>query len=246
MCLLTHELDLQVDLPQRGENLMKHLKTMGLAAVMALVLVACFGATSASATTICVTGTITAPCSDGTLGGTVGLTSTNSQLTVDGSGSGTIQCSSSTLHGVAPAFAAPVLQIPATLGYSGCTAFGFIAATVTVGSGCHPITLDVTFHTLTDATAAVTVPTGCTFDVRIPSINCTVTIHGPFTLGTTVTNGSATRKTHATITSGDIPNVTVHPGGGFGCPAAGSHTGTLTGTYAVSTPATAPGITVIN
>lgn len=226
---------------------MKRFKTMGLAVVMALILVACVGATSASATTICVTGAVSGPCSDGSLGGTVGLTSTNSQLAIHGSS--TIQCSSSIIHGVAPATSAPTLQIPATLGYSGCTAFGFIAATVTVGSGCHPITLDVTFRSSTDATAGVTVPSGCTFDVRVPAINCTVTVHGPFTLQTTITNGSATRKTHATVLGGAgglVPNIGVHAGGGFGCPSAGPHTGTLSGTYAVTTPAAAPGITVIN
>jgi hypothetical protein len=174
------------------------------------------------------------------------LTSTNSQLVVDGSGGGSIQCSTSTIHGVAPAISAPTLQIPSTLAYSGCTAFGFIPATVNVGSGCHPVTLDVTFRSSTDATAGVTVPSGCRFDVSIPAISCTVTINGPFTLGATIVNGTSTRKTHATVTSGDVPNVTVHPGGGFGCPSAGSHTGTLSGTYSVTTPAAAPGITVIN
>jgi hypothetical protein len=46
-------------------------------------------------------------------------------------------------------------------------------------------------------------------------------------------------------TGGLVPNIGVHPGGGFGCPSAGPHTGTLSGTYSVTTPAAAPGITVL-
>jgi hypothetical protein len=237
--------DMYSDLPQSEEYLMRHFKTVGLAVTMALVLVACVGATSASATTICVGGAITGPCTDGHPGGTVVLSSSNSQLGV--SGGSTIQCTSSIIHGVAPATSSTWLQIPVTLGYSGCTAFGIFTANVTVHPSCqHRVTLDVMFRNVQDSEVVVTLPTNCTFTVSVPAISCNVTIHGPDSFGATWTNGNASTKSSAIINNATLHNVTVHPGGGFGCPTAGAHHGLLSGTYTVQTPAAAPGVTVIN
>jgi hypothetical protein len=230
---------------------MKHLKQAGLAAVMALVLVACVGASSASATTICVGGTITGPCTDGHPGGAVALTSTNSSLLVHGASS--INCTHSAITGTAPATTATTLTIPVTLEYSSCTAFGVAGATVTVPANCrvggaNAVTLSVMWNQATapQATASVTIPTGCTITVNVPLITCTVTISGHQTInGITITNGNSTTATSAELESALLSSAVVHPGGGFGCPTAGAHTGTLLGTYLVSSPSAAPGVTVI-
>jgi hypothetical protein len=235
---------------------MQHLKKLGVAAVMALVVVACAGVTSASATTICVSGTVTGPCTDGHPGGAVTATSTNSQLAV--SGGGTVACSNSTISGTAPATTATTIAIPVTLTYTGCNAFGF-SATVTVGEPCHtagsqPI-LDVMFLTASapQAVGTVTLPAACDFTVHIPLISCTVTITGGQTIGNggtgtggiAWTNGNSTTKSFASLNNAVVPDVH-SSGGGFGCPSAGTHTGTLTGAYTVTSPAANPGVTVIN
>jgi hypothetical protein len=237
------------------EFLMKQLKTLGLAAVLALVVVACIGATSASATTICVGGAVTAPCTDGHPGGAVVLTSSNGVLQVHGGG--TVQCTDSTISGTAPATSAASLSIPATLAFANCTAFLF-PATVTVGEPCHTAAtqprLDVTWNQAAapQASATVTLPVGCHITVDIPAISCTLTVTGGQTIGNggagaggiAWTNGTASAKSSAHVNNALLPDVH-SSGGGFGCPSAGTHSGTLAGTYSVVTPAAAPGVTVI-
>jgi hypothetical protein len=217
---------------------MKHLKQVGLA--MALVLVACAGATSASATTLSPAGAAV-------------LTSTNSSLTVHGSSS--INCSTSTISGTIPSTTATTITIPVTLAYSGCTAFGIAGATVTVPAACSAtgasaVKLNVMYNSATapQANATVTIPSGCTITVSVPAITCTITFAGEQTVGAsggiTFTNGTSTTKSFATLTSALVPSVVSDAGGGFGCPSAGAHTGTLNGTYTVTTPAANPGVTV--
>jgi hypothetical protein len=223
---------------------MKQFKTLGLAVMMALVLAACFGATSASATTVCVGGATTAPCPAGSHpGGTVILSSTNSSLLVHGAS--TISCTHSTIHGTAPSTTATTVQIPVTLTYSSCTAFGIAGASVNVGPACQD---KITLTVMTGSAQFVTIPSGCTIDVSVPAINCTVTIPGEQTIGENNgiawTNGTATAFSHATLTNALVTDIVVDPGGGFGCPTAGTHTGTLNGTYKVTSPGTAPGVTL--
>jgi hypothetical protein len=213
---------------------MKHLKQAGL--VMALVLVACVGAVSASATTIEPTGTA------------VTLTSTNSSLSVHGASA--INCTSSTITGTTPSTSAANITIPINLAYSGCTAFGIAAATVNVpavctAAGASAVKLNVTGSTATTANADVTIPSGCTITIEIPSIQCTVTVSGPQTTGSfDIMNGNASTKTSGTLSGALVDTIVDNTAGMFGCPTAGTHTGTLNGTYNVTTPAATPGITV--
>jgi hypothetical protein len=231
---------------------MRHLKLLGLGVMMALLLAAFVGATSASATTICVGGAVTGPCTDGHPGGTVVLGSTNSALQVLGSGAASIQCAQSTIHGTAPSGSATTLAIPVTLTYSGCTALsGFIGATVTVHPGCQDrITLLAMYNQAAapQGSATITIPSGCTITASVPTVSCTMTIPGEQTITGSIAwrNGTTTAPSHATLTSAHVPTIDVHAGGGFGCPAAGAHTGALSGTYKVETPGTsAPGVTLI-
>jgi hypothetical protein len=230
---------------------MRHLKQAGLAVVVVLALMAGVGATSASATTICVGGSITGPCTDGHPGGAVVLTSTNSSLTVHGSIS--FNCTSSTISGTAPATSATTVTFPVTLAYSGCTLFGTTGISVVVPANCqaggaNAVKLNVMYNQAAapQATADVTIPTGCTITISIPSLPCTMTISGDQTIGQfPITNGSAVTRTTAELGNALVSSILVDPGAGFGCPTAGAHTGTLGGTYSVTTPATAPGVTII-
>jgi hypothetical protein len=220
---------------------MKHLKQMRLAAAMALVLVGCVGVTSASATTL-------SPASTAFV-----LTSTNSSVTVHGASS--INCTSSTVSGTTPLAPATTVSVPVTLAYSGCTAFGIAGATVTVPAVCNAagasaVKLRITYNQASapQANATVTIPSGCTITVNAPAITCTVTFSGDQTIGAaggiSWTNGTSTVKSFATLSSALVPLITVHTGGGFGCPTPGTRTGTANGTYRVTTPAVSPGITV--
>jgi hypothetical protein len=229
---------------------MTHLKKLGLAALLALSLVACVGATSASATTICVGGTITGPCTDGHPGGAVTLTSTNSSLSV--TGSSTINCTSSTITGTAPATTATTLSIKVSLAYTGCTAFGIIPATVTIPANCqaggaNPLLLNVMWNQTTapQASASVTIPTGCIPQVDIPTASCTLTFPGDQTISPIAwNNGTTTTFSFAELAGAAVATIE-SSGGTSGCPTAGAHTGSLNGTYRVSSPTPAPGVTVI-
>jgi hypothetical protein len=235
---------------------MKHLKKVGFATLSALIVAACVGATSASATTICVGGGVTAPCTDGHPGGAVTLASTNSSLAV--SGGGTVSCNTSTISGTAPSTTATWLSFPVTLSYSGCTAF-FFPASVTVPANCsatgaNPIRLDAMYNQAAapQGVGLVTIPAGCDITVEIPSIGCDLTVAGPQTIGNggtgtggiSWTNGNSSTRSSASLNSATLPTIESN-GVGFGCPSAGAHSGTLTGTYSVTSPATAPGATLI-
>jgi hypothetical protein len=239
---------------------MKSIKKLGLATAMALTFVACIGATSASATTVCVVGTTnTASCPAGQgPGGAIVSRSTNSSLAI--SGGGTVSCTTSSISGTAPATSSTTVSAPVTLRYGSgtvpagsCTAF-FSPATVTPSVACDPggaapITLNANYNAGTPFTT-VTIPSGCTITISIPAISCTVTVSGAQTIGNGTagaggqawTNGSGSVFSTDTINSNALN--TVSSGGGFGCPSAGAHTGTLTGTYTVTTPNTAPGATI--
>jgi hypothetical protein len=218
---------------------MKHLKQTGLAAAMVLVLLACVGATSASATTISPANTAFV------------LTSTNSSLSVHGSS--TINCTNGTVGGTTPSGTATTLTIPVTVAYSGCTAFGVAPASVTVPAACKvggasAIKLNLMYNSLVDITGAVTIPSGCTITIHVPVLSCTITISGEQTIGASSgmiwQAGSGSVFAVLELLSALLPSISVDAGGGFGCPTAGAHTGTLNGTYRVTTPSTAPGLTV--
>jgi hypothetical protein len=219
---------------------MKHLKKLGVAAAMSMALVACVGATSASATGIHPGSTA------------VTLSSTNSSLSIHGSS--TINCTSSTITGTTPPTAdiTTWVSIKATLAYSGCTAFGIIPATVTVpavcqAAGASAVTLHIMGTTVTTADGTVTIPSGCTITVDIPAASCTLTFAGPQTVGAASgidwTNGSSTVFSFAQLTNALVPSIS-SSGGSSGCPTAGAHTGTLNGRYTVTSPTPAPGVIV--
>jgi hypothetical protein len=233
------------------------IKTLGLAAVAALALTALVGVPSASATTtFCVVGSAdpngVCPAGQGPGGAVVG-TSTNSSLAV--SGGGTVSCSNSTISGTAPATEHSVADpsAPITLRYSGCTAF-FFAASVTPSAACDPggaAPLRLNAHFAAGGSwTTVTIPSGCTITISVPAISCTVTVSGAQTIGngTAGAGGQAWTNGNASTPSTDVINsnalTAVSSGGGAGCPSAGSHGGTLTGTYTITTPATDPGATL--
>jgi hypothetical protein len=224
----------------------KRLATVGLAAAMVSMSMASLGASPVAATTLCVGGAITAPCTDGHPGGAFTLTSSNFALAVHGAS--TFQCTSSTISGTAPATAATTLSIPVTLAYSGCVVFGISPITISVPAACQErITLKAMFiqAAAPQGSASLTVPSGCTITTSQPSISCTMTVSGEQTVGATWANGTATARSHLTLTSTPALALVVEPGGGFGCPSAGAHTATLSATYAVTSPVTAPGATLI-
>jgi hypothetical protein len=200
---------------------MKHLKQVGL--VVAMVLVACAGGTSASATTI-------SPASTAFV-----LTSTNSSLTVHGSSS--VNCSNSTISGTTPSGTATTLSIPVTLAYSNCTAFGVAGATATVPAACSatgasPTHLALMYNSATapQAGSTVTLTAGCKITINVPLITCTITISGHLTVsGLDFTNGSSLVRSFLRLSGVFVGSIAVDFGGGFGCPTGGAHTGTLNG-----------------
>jgi hypothetical protein len=208
-------------------SLMRHLKKLGLASVLALV-ATCGVVGSASATLI----------EPGSTAFT--LTSTNFSWSV--SGGGTVSCSTSTISGTTPAVgvATSWKTIAATtLAYSGCTALGFEGISVTSSEGCHTAATSPKLHfmgvTAATAISVVTIPAGCSIDFSTPSIGCTLTIPGPQTIG----NGTAgaggidwTDLASSTAHFNAVLVPTVHSNGvGFGCATAGNHTMTWTGNY---------------
>jgi hypothetical protein len=221
---------------------MRSIKTLGLAAVMALVLVACVGATTASATTISPANTAFT------------ASSTNSSLAI--SGGATWACTGSTISGTTPAAgAATTKSTPISLSYTNCTFF-FLAATVTVPANCkaggaNPVVLNTMWSSASDIAQTVTIPSGCAITISIPGIGCTLTFAGPQTIGNGSsgaggigwTNGTGSVFSFATMNNAFIPSIN-SSGGGVGCPTAGAHTGTLTGRYTVTNPTTAPAVTI--
>jgi len=227
---------------------------------MALVLVACVGATSASATTVCVVGTAhTANCPAGQgAGGAITVKSTNAGFAVAGT---QWSCTTSTIAGTAPATSSTTLSWPITLRYGAgtsppgsCTGPWGAALTWTPNAACDPggvapITLNVSDNAGSPF-ATWSLPSGCTITINIPAVGCTMTISGPQTIGngTTGTGGIAwTNGTGGAFSTAVLNSPTftaVSNGVGILCAPAGTHTGTLTGTYTVISPATAPGATV--
>jgi hypothetical protein len=206
---------------------MKRLTKLGLAGALALVAASGVAGT-ASATTISPTSTAFT------------LSSTNSALALSGGGS--VTCSSSTISGTTPASgSATWLSISATLAYSGCSAFGF-SASVTPVAACHttakPI-LHFMSTSFSQAVLEVTLPSACRIDVSVPILGCTLTVTGGQAIGN-VTSGvggilwtDSTTKSGAALTAAAVSSI--HSNGvGTGCSAAGTHTGTLSGNYAIT------------
>lgn len=202
---------------------MKHLKKLGLAG--AIVVATCGLAGTASATTVDPATTA------------VTLTSTNSALTVSGSGI-PVTCQHSTISGTTPSGSATWLSISATLTYSNCTAFG-LAANVSQTAACHNSSTGPQLHVMSPPVAIVVTLRECVIDVNIPSTGCTLTVGGTQTVGNG-TGGAGgigwtnlSTKSVAHLNNATVPSVTSN-GTGFLCPTAGAHTGTLSGTYAVA------------
>jgi hypothetical protein len=230
---------------------MRLLNKLGLATMLIVLAVACVGVTSASATTVCVGGTVTAPCTDGHPGGAVSLTSTNFAWSIHGSF--TFSCSHSTIAGTAPATSATTVAIPVAPAWSGCTAFAPV--TITPGEGCGTAAtaprLDVMWNQATapQAAAQLTLPAGCDIDLAIPSVGCTMVVTGGQTIGngTSGTGGLGwTNGVPSTSSRLDVgsPSVAMESNGVGGlCASAGAHTITLSGNYNIA--AGAAGVTVI-
>jgi hypothetical protein len=204
-----------------GFSLMRHLRKLSLASALALV-ATCGVVGSASATLIDPAST------------SVTFTSTNSALAV--SGGGNVSCSHSTITGTTPAAGAAATWkaiSPMTPTYSSCQALGFVPAFVTPNGSC--IVLHAMGVNAASAIGVVTLPSGCSIDVSIPAIGCTLTIAGPQTIGNGTAGAGgiqwtnlATSVTH--VNAATVPSV-VSNGVGFGCATAGAHTGTLSGLY---------------
>jgi hypothetical protein len=217
------------------ENLMKHLKKLGLAT--ALTMAATSGMVStASATTV-------EPANS-----EVTLVSTNTTFTVDPEGA-PITCSSSIVTGdtgplTHTTWASAVKKTTVTV--SGCTALsGFLVASVTSSEGCQTPAGTPIVHAMgvsvTTALAVITLPAICSFDIALPSIGCTLTITGGQTIGNGTAGVGGIRWTNLNPKSSiDFNSVTVAQtdsnGVGFGCPAAGVHTGTLSGILNLTSP----------
>jgi hypothetical protein len=210
---------------------MQYLKKLGFATAMALVMT-CGVVSSASATTI------------NPLNTAVSITSPNGALSIHGGGA--VTCNDTTIHGRTPAVQthttwATITNV--TLTFSGCTGF-FLPATVTPNAACHTAGTAPSLHvmavTRSSATAELTL-NGCSIDVSIPSIGCTLTVAGPQTIGNGTTGAGGIQWTNrsplgrADVNSALLPTV-VSNGVGAGCSTAGHHTGTLTGTYDQITP----------
>jgi hypothetical protein len=202
---------------------MKHLKKLGIASALALV-ATCGVVGTASATLI----------EPGSTAFT--LTSTNFSLSV--SGGGTVACTNSTISGTTPAVGTAATWKTITnvsVVHTGCTALGFVNATVTTSGSCPVV------HVMgrgSTAIAVVTMPSGCSSDVAIPPIGCTLTIAGPQTIGNGGTGAGSIHWSNVLPSVlhliGPVIASVVSNGVGFGCATAGAHTGTLSGDYTLS------------
>jgi hypothetical protein len=129
-----------------------------------------------------------------------------------------------------------------TLTYSGCTAAGFTES-VTPSESCstaatQPL-LDVMYNSPSSVAVVVTLRT-CNLTIDIPAIGCQMTItgnHQSLGNGTSGPGGigwtNLSPKSQAEVNGALVSNVDSN-GVGVGCPSAGSHTGTRSGTYTVS------------
>lgn len=199
---------------------MKSLKLILLVALAAML--ASVVAGSAMATSVTPAGTA------------VTATSSNSTLTVNGQ---TITCTTGSAAGTTPTGTATTLTSTVNLAWSGCTAFGFIGATVSPCNGNQQGVMNnagaITVHLVTNC--SITVTTG----------SCVTTIpSGSIFNGTGANN--ATNSTES-FTNVAIPGVTSN--GVFPCPPAGTYTGTYNASGAsaytfAKTAADGPNVTV--
>jgi hypothetical protein len=216
-------------------------------ALVGLVLVVALAASAgaASATTVCVGGTCT--------GGAFTLTASGQVTSFHGSlGGFGFTCTSSQISGVAPATSATAVSIPVTLSFSGCGAFGF-GGSITEAASCQDrITLKIMYNQATapQATASLTVPPACTITVTTPAGHCPFTASGEQTIGATGgmtwTNGASTLPSSLALSSALVPSVTLAAGANPACTPPGATTEiTLSTSYRVTSPGSAPGVTVL-
>ncbi|MDQ3724769.1 MAG: hypothetical protein M3335_02580 [Actinomycetota bacterium] len=205
---------------------MKYVKTLGLAAVAAMALMAFFGASSASATVLCKT-TITEGCvSSGQhypAGTQIVATSTNTKLTA---GSATVSCAHSEVKGKT-----------SNTGSASETVFGPISTLTftTCSSTVHvlnPGSLEVhhlnktaekprQMGSLTSKNAAVT--------VNIFGVSC---VYGTSAAGTNLGVITDNAGSNPSTTTVDIATTVERKEGGFLCPS----TGVWEGTYTITSP----------
>jgi hypothetical protein len=211
---------------------MMHLRKLGLAAAMSLV-AACAMVSTASATTIEPANTeVTAVATDGVL-------SVHGSAADVSCGTGTITATTGALtHST---WASATID---ALTFANCSVPIFGATVVTPAAACsttgRPILHAMTVSS-TSSIGLVTLPASCSFDIRITSLGCTMTVTG----GQTIGNGTAgvgginwsnlSPKSRATLNAATVPKVDSN-GVGFGCPSAGAHTGTLSGNYNITSP----------
>jgi hypothetical protein len=126
--------------------------------------------------------------------------------------------------------------------YNNCSMAGFFV-NVTPSEGCHTAAGRPVLHGMgvnaATAIGALTLPATCSIEIDVPIMGCTMTVTG----GQTIGNGTAgaggidwtnlSPKSAAHFNNADIPVVDSN-GMGALCPAAGTHTGTLSGDYAIT------------
>jgi hypothetical protein len=237
------------------ELIMKSMKPVAaLAAVAAASLCALVGAGGASATTLCVVGSPPgAGCPAGSgPGGAFALTSGNAMFNVGGA-IGTVTCRSAGIAGTAPAISSSTsITVPVALTWSGCSG-PLGAASVAISASCRATSIPPTMTFDYNGGRPYTfekLPQGCDVQITFLAIACQVVIAGPTTIGNGTPgaggqqwiNGSARLATPSRdVFNNDVVNYTTAtacPGGPRTSP------GTYAATYTVTTPATAPGMTV--
>jgi hypothetical protein len=123
---------------------MKHLKTLGLAAMAVMALAAFVGVSSASATEFHATGGTT-------LTGVVG--ENNHVFTIEGS---TVTCNTIAFNGTAAASGTSVTQTMHP-SYSNCTAFGFINAVINTSNCLYEFNANTNTVNLTSCTSPINI-----------------------------------------------------------------------------------------
>jgi hypothetical protein len=235
------------------------MKSMRLVAVLATAVASLCaaigaGASTASATTLCVVGSPpsgSCPAGSGP-GGAFALTSGNATFNVGG-GVGTVTCRSAAISGTAPAISSSTsITVPVSLTWAGCSG-PLGAATVAISASCRatstPPTMTFDFNGGRPYTFEK-LPQGCDIQITFLAVACQVTIAGPATIGNGTPgpggqqwiNGSARLTTPSRdVFNNDVvayTNSAACPGGPRTSP------GTYSATYTVTTPATSPGMTV--
>lgn len=231
---------------------MKVMKSVA-AVVVAVAALAAAGAGGASATTLCVVGSPpggTCPAGSGP-GGAFVLTSSNATFNVGG-GVGAVTCRSAAISGTAPAVGSSTsITLPVALTWSGCSG-PLGAANVAISGLCGastPPTMTFDYNSGRSYTFEK-LPQGCSVVITFLAITCQVTIAGPQTIGNGTPGAGGQQWVNGSITTAapsrdifnnDVVTYTSNPA----CPGGPRTTpGTYSATYAVTTPATAPGMTV--